>query len=176
MKCIASWSSMRPANSWGSSPEPTSRLSGPTCASAAARTRPSNSPEIHIPRVFSFRFINTSLTGRRPVGAAPRKTPVTTPRETPLRADPFRMTLLIFAIIAFMYFAGEVLKPLALSVLLSFALAPAARLLERCRLPRAAAVVMTVLLSLGMLAGIGYVVGQQLTSLANRLPNYQENI
>ena len=90
--------------------------------------------------------------------------------------DPFRMTLLIFAIIAFMYFTGEVLKPLALSVLLSFALAPAARLLERCGLPRAAAVVLTVALSLGLLGGIGYVVGQQLTSLAKLLPDYQGNI
>ena len=39
-------------------------------------------------------------------------------------ADPFKLTMLIFAVIAFMYFTGEVLKPLALSVLLSFALAP----------------------------------------------------
>ncbi len=97
-------------------------------------------------------------------------------RKVSTLADPFKITILIFSIIAFMYFAGEVLKPLALSVLLSFALAPVARLLERARVPRAAAVVLTVLLSLGLLAGIGYVVGQQLTSLANRLPNYQENI
>jgi predicted PurR-regulated permease PerM len=97
-------------------------------------------------------------------------------RKASTLADPFKITILIFSIIAFMYFAGEVLKPLALSVLLSFALAPVTRLLERARLPRAAAVVMTVLLSLGLLAGTGYVVGQQLTSLANGLPNYQENI
>ena len=84
---------------------------------------------------------------------------MTTPHKTSLAADPFRMTMLIFAIIAFMYFTGEVLKPLALSVLLSFALAPAARLLERCGLPRAAAVVLTVVLSLGLLGVIGYVVG-----------------
>jgi predicted PurR-regulated permease PerM len=101
---------------------------------------------------------------------------VTTPQKTALGSDPFRMTLLIFAIIAFMYFTGEVLKPLALSVLLSFALAPAARLLERCGLPRAAAVVLTVVISLGLLGGIGYVVGQQLTSLAKLLPDYQGNI
>ena len=48
------------------------------------------------------------------------------------------LTLLIFGIIAFMYFTGEILKPLALSVLLSFALTPAARLFERLGLPRAA--------------------------------------
>jgi hypothetical protein len=30
--------------------------------------------------------------------------------------------------------------------------------------------------ALGLLGGIGYIVGQQFTSLANRLPDYQENI
>jgi predicted PurR-regulated permease PerM len=39
-----------------------------------------------------------------------------------------------------------------------------------------AAVVLTVLITLGLLAGIGYVVGQQLTALANRLPDYEQNI
>ena len=72
---------------------------------------------------------------------------MTTPNKTRLDADTFRLTMLIFAIIAFMYFTGEVLKPLALSILLSFALAPAARLLERCGLPRVAAVVLTVVIS-----------------------------
>ena len=91
-------------------------------------------------------------------------------------ADPFKLTLLIFAVIAFLYFAGEILRPLALSVLLSFALAPGTRLLERLRLPRAAAVALTVLVALVLLGGIGYIVGQQLTSLANRLPDYQQNI
>jgi predicted PurR-regulated permease PerM/methylmalonyl-CoA mutase cobalamin-binding subunit len=101
---------------------------------------------------------------------------MTAAQKPSLATDPFRMTMLIFAIIAFMYFTGEVLKPLALSVLLSFALAPATRFLERSGLPRAAAVVLTVVLSLGLLGGIGYVVGHQLNSLAKRLPDYQDNI
>jgi predicted PurR-regulated permease PerM len=91
-------------------------------------------------------------------------------------SHPFQLTLLIFGVIAFMYFAGEVLKPLALAVLLSFALAPAIRVLERCRVPRAAAVILTVVVTLGILGSVGYVVGQQLNALANRLPDYQGNI
>jgi predicted PurR-regulated permease PerM len=97
-------------------------------------------------------------------------------RRTAALTDPFKMTLLIFAIIAFMYFAGEVLKPLALSVLLGFALAPAVRLLERRGLPRAFAVIATVVVTLAILGGVGYVVGEQLTALANKLPDYQGNI
>jgi predicted PurR-regulated permease PerM len=99
----------------------------------------------------------------------------TEPRK-PASTDPFKLTLLILAIVGFMYFTGEVLKPLALSILLSFALAPVARLFERIGLPRAAAVMLTVVLTLGVLGGVGYVVGRQLTSLADGLPSYQENI
>jgi predicted PurR-regulated permease PerM len=97
-------------------------------------------------------------------------------RKTSRIDSPFELTVLIFGVIAFMYFTGEVLKPLALSVLLSFALAPVARFFERLGLPRIAAVGLTVVISLGLLGGVGYVVGQQLTALARRLPDYQGNI
>ncbi len=88
----------------------------------------------------------------------------------------FQRTFILFGIIAFMYFTAEVLKPLALSILLSFALAPVVRLLERARLPRFVAVVSTVLLALGLLGGVGYVVGEQLTRLAKDIGSYQRNI
>jgi predicted PurR-regulated permease PerM len=101
---------------------------------------------------------------------------VATPRRISNLTVAFQFTVLILAIIAFLYYAGEFLKPLALSVLLSFALAPAVRFLERRGLPRVAAVGLTVVIALGTLGAIGYEVGQQLTSLANRLPDYQENI
>src|SRR3954451_4963728 len=97
-------------------------------------------------------------------------------RKNPTTADPFKLTMMIFAVIAFLYFTGEVLKPLALSVLLSFSLVPAVRLLEGRRVPRAVAVVLTIVVAMGLLGGVGYLVGQQLTALAKRLPDYQENI
>jgi predicted PurR-regulated permease PerM len=98
-------------------------------------------------------------------------------RRRPPRLDhPIIITFLILAIIGFMALAAEVLKPLALSILFSFALAPIASFFERRGLPRTAAVVLTILLTLGVLAGITYKVGQQLTLLANDLPRYTENI
>jgi predicted PurR-regulated permease PerM len=97
-------------------------------------------------------------------------------RRIPTLSIAFQFTLLILAIISFLYYAGEFLKPLALSILLSFALAPAVRFLERRGLPRVPSVALTVLVSLCILGAIGYEVGQQLTSLANQLPDYQENI
>ncbi len=97
-------------------------------------------------------------------------------KETARALDPFQLTILIFAVIAFMYFTGPVLKTLILSILLSFALAPVVGLLERARLPRPLAVVVTVLITLGALGGVGYLVGKELASLVKRLPDYQENI
>jgi predicted PurR-regulated permease PerM len=90
--------------------------------------------------------------------------------------NPVVLTFLIFAIIGFMSLAAEVLKPLALAILLSFALVPISRQLERIKVPRVLAVVLTVLIVMGGLGTIGYQVGQQLTSLASRLPEYEANI
>ncbi len=98
-----------------------------------------------------------------------------TQRKSPMD-HPAVVTFLILAVIAAMSLAAEVLKPLALAVLLSFALAPLAGFLERRRLPRAVAVILTVALALGTLSGIGYVVVHQLSTLAYRLPDYQKEI
>jgi predicted PurR-regulated permease PerM len=89
---------------------------------------------------------------------------------------PAVVTFLILAVIGAMALAAEVLKPLALAVLLSFALAPLAGFFERRRVPRAIAVLLTVALALGSLGGIGYVVVRQLSMLAYQLPSYQERI
>jgi AI-2E family transporter len=89
---------------------------------------------------------------------------------------PAVVTFLILAVIAAMSLAAEVLKPLALAVLLSFALAPLAGFFERRRVPRALAVLLTVALTLGSLIGIGFVVERQLAMLAYQLPSYQERI
>ncbi|MGZ3392134.1 MAG: AI-2E family transporter, partial [Isosphaeraceae bacterium] len=54
--------------------------------------------------------------------------------------------------------------------------APLARFLERRRVPRVAAVVLTGVVTLGALGGAGLVVGRQLTALADLLPGYEKNI
>ena len=101
---------------------------------------------------------------------------VSTKRQTFSMDHPIIITFLIFAVIAFMYLAAEVLKPLALAILLSFALAPLVRLLERAGLPRAGAVILTVMLAMGALGLIGYEVGQQFHQLGKNLDTYQKNI
>src|SRR5208337_1464878 len=60
-------------------------------------------------------------------------------RKSPMD-HPVVVTFLILAVIGAMSLAAEMLKPLALAVLLSFALAPLAGFFERRRVPRAIAV------------------------------------
>ncbi|MGE3820542.1 MAG: AI-2E family transporter [Isosphaeraceae bacterium] len=97
-------------------------------------------------------------------------------RRSSPRSTPAELTLLIFGIVAFLYFTGEILKPLALSFLISFALIPFTRLFERLGLPRLGAVLITVVIVLGFIVGISFVVGEQIAALAERVPEYQQNI
>ena len=56
-------------------------------------------------------------------------------------------------VIAGLYFAREVLIPVTLAILLSFVLSPVVALLRRGRIPRAPAVLVSVLFALGLLGG-----------------------
>lgn len=97
-------------------------------------------------------------------------------RNTFSMDHPIVLTFLIFAVIGFMSLAAEVLKPLALSILFCFALTPLSRVLERRGISRVPATVLTVVLSLGLLGVTAYVVEGQLVSLANKLPEYEDQI
>jgi predicted PurR-regulated permease PerM len=79
-------------------------------------------------------------------------------------------------IVTALYFASEVLIPITLAALLTFILAPLVNLLRQIRIPRAAAVVVTVVLALGIITGIGAVIGTQIADLARELPNYQTTL
>ncbi|TDH61362.1 AI-2E family transporter [Dankookia rubra] len=74
---------------------------------------------------------------------------------------------------AVLYFGRELLIPLVLAVLLSFVLAPVTRLLRRVHLPRAASVLVAVVLAGAVIFGMGALIAGQATSLAENLPAYQ---
>ena len=58
-------------------------------------------------------------------------------------------------IIGALYLGREVFIPIALAILLSFALAPLVRLLQRIRLPRPAAVLLVVLFAFAAIFAVG---------------------
>lgn len=82
----------------------------------------------------------------------------------------------IALVVAALYWLQGVLIPMALAVLLTFLLSPVVSVLQRRGLGRVPAVLVTVLLALSILAGIGWTLTRQLTRLADELPGYSLNI
>jgi hypothetical protein len=82
----------------------------------------------------------------------------------------------IALVIAGLYWLQAVLIPLALAILLTFLLSPVVGILQRRGLGRVPAVLVTVLLALSVLGGIGWTLTRQLVTLANELPRYTLNI
>lgn len=82
----------------------------------------------------------------------------------------------VLAVVAILYFAKEVLLPLAIAVLLTFALSPISSRLRKLGLPRIIAVVTTVVLAFFILILFGLVVAWQVAEVAQDLPTYQDNI
>jgi predicted PurR-regulated permease PerM/methylmalonyl-CoA mutase cobalamin-binding subunit len=83
--------------------------------------------------------------------------------------------LLMAFVIATLYFARDLLIPLALAALLTFLLAPLVTRLERW-VGRIAAVLLVVTMIFSMIGMAGWVLTRQLVDLATRLPDYKVNI
>src|ERR1700720_2899334 len=79
-------------------------------------------------------------------------------------------------VVAALYFAREIFVPLALAILLSFALGPLVLLLRRWHFGRIPSVIAAVLLAFLVIFGVGSIIGSQLAHLAENLPAYQSNI
>lgn len=82
----------------------------------------------------------------------------------------------LVVIIASLYLAQAFLIPIALALLLTFLLTPVVAGLERFKLGRVAAVLLVVLFVFSLLGAGIWMVAAQLTSVANELPTYQNNI
>src|SRR3954464_4811362 len=73
-------------------------------------------------------------------------------------------------VVAALYFAREIFVPLALAVLLSFALGPLVQLLRRWRFGRVPSVLAAVVVAFLVISAIGAVIAGQVTYLAENLP------
>src|ERR1700736_5916658 len=81
--------------------------------------------------------------------------------------------LAVLGLVAALYFAKAIFLPLALAILLTFLLAPVVRMLRNWGVPRVVAEVLVVAFACAIFLGIGALVGQQVTQLAQKLPEYQ---
>lgn len=82
----------------------------------------------------------------------------------------------IGVVVAALYLAKGVLVPLTLAVLLSFLLSPVCDRLERLRLGRIPAVLVTAMLAFSALGIVAWLAIVQMIDLAPKMPEYQENI
>ena len=78
--------------------------------------------------------------------------------------------------VAALFLAREVLVPLVMAALLSFALSPPMLWLRRHHVPRTASVAIVVTLAFCVILGFGRLIVGQVSSLADNLPAYQHNV
>ncbi len=78
--------------------------------------------------------------------------------------------------VAALYLARDVLVPLTLSALLSFALSPPMLWMRRRGVARVPSVVVVVTLAFVGIFGLGRLVVAQMSTLADNLPSYQQNL
>jgi predicted PurR-regulated permease PerM len=83
---------------------------------------------------------------------------------------------IIALVVAALYWLQAVLIPVALAVLLTFLLSPVVGTLQRRGLGRVPSVLVTVVLALSVLGGLGWTLTRQVVSLADELPQYSLNI
>ncbi len=101
--------------------------------------------------------------------------PKVTPSETGLRETAYA-AVIAAVVVALVYFGRPLLVPLALSILMAFALAPVVEFLRRLRIGRIAGVILTVTMAVLLISGIATFIGTQIAWLAVGLPQYQHNI
>ncbi len=98
-----------------------------------------------------------------------------TARENPGISRLVPILGLILAV-AVLYFARELLIPLAFALLLAFLLSPIVKRLETWRIPRAAAASLVLLVTCALLAVVGWYVMAQLFEIVGRMRDDTKNI
>ena len=89
---------------------------------------------------------------------------------------PLLVLALFIATAATLRYAQEFFLPLVLAGLLSFLLSPLVRRLDRWRLGRVGAVLLTAALAFVLIGGLTYLVTSQFLDLAGSLPKYRTNL
>ncbi len=82
----------------------------------------------------------------------------------------------VCVVVAALYFAQDVLIPLALAVLFCFLLSPLVKRVERFGMHRVAAVTVVVLAATSVVGALGWATAVQVVNLTDRLDNYRDEI
>ncbi len=98
-------------------------------------------------------------------------------KEPGLKSVQAAAALGIFSfVLAALYFGREVLEPLAMAVLLAFVLTPPIRRLRAVGVGRVTSVIAVVVMALSLIGALGFLMGTEVTNLAQEIPHYQNNL
>jgi predicted PurR-regulated permease PerM len=107
----------------------------------------------------------------------------TSPPPPPAQAPPderlqsaFMTSVVAAVVVGGLYFGRPIFVPLALAILIAFALSPLLRLLRKLRLGRVPSVLLSVLFAVVVILALGTFIGSQAAKMAAQLPNYQTNL
>ncbi|MHB8901068.1 MAG: AI-2E family transporter [Thermoguttaceae bacterium] len=94
------------------------------------------------------------------------------------RSAPAPLTAILVGVLAIaaLYFARQILLPVALAALFSFLLTPLVTRLERLGIGRVASVLVTVVGSFVVLSVLGWILLNQIATLSDQLPDYRSNL
>ena len=84
--------------------------------------------------------------------------------------------VMLLGTIAVLYYAREILIPLAFALILTFVLTPVVALLQRSRIGRVPSVAVTVLVTMALAGCVGWIIAIQLVDVAEKLPRYRQSI
>jgi predicted PurR-regulated permease PerM len=110
-----------------------------------------------------------------PTRLAAAPPPKVLPADTPTLSALFGLAVGV-VVVGSLYLGRTVLIPITLAALLSFVLAPLVQLLRRIRLGRVPSVLAAVLAAVAVLVTLGAVIGMQIASLADDIPQYRTTI
>ncbi|HTK79524.1 MAG TPA: AI-2E family transporter [Rhizomicrobium sp.] len=79
-------------------------------------------------------------------------------------------------VVAAIYFGRTIFEPLAVAILIAFALSPLVSLLRRLHFGRVPSVLVSVLFAVVIMIGLGTFIASQVAGLAADLPRYQTNL
>ncbi|HJW39913.1 MAG TPA: AI-2E family transporter [Rhizomicrobium sp.] len=107
--------------------------------------------------------------------AGPTEAPKVAPKDSGLRNAAYA-SVIAAVVASLIYFGQPLLVPLALSILMAFALAPVVEFLRRLGVGRIGGVILTVTAAMLLICGIAAFIGTQVAWLAVGMPQYQQNI